>query len=226
MAAYTIPKSIAVALTQIATLPDETIQDIRTALENIPLQIRQHHIFDDSEFKVASLSEEEARSIKEALLPLYSGLAAGKMSAESYVDDVTQSLKDVERGELNWTQSEEDVSRFKARLNDLLRINSVKLIAKAHDVLLEHEQTFSSSRILSDIRPVFGENVEDLPVAAVIVHNLNIVYFKGGTRREFVLALDIKDIPSLIETLERAKSKTESLKKIISSTNMTYIDVV
>ena len=226
MATFSIPRPVIVGLTEIATLPDESFQELPSAFEGIPLRIRQHRVFDDSTFKLESVSEDEAKGIKEALLPLYSGLATGKVSVETYVNDITTSLGDTDHADLEWLHSEETVSRFKGRLIQLLSIKSLRLIATAHDVLLEHAQTFSSARILSDIRPVFGDAIEDSPEAAVIVHMLNINYFEGGQRHEFVVALDTKDVSYLMETLERAKGKTESLKAAIASTNMTYLDVV
>jgi hypothetical protein len=226
MATYSIPAAVVNGFTQIAMLSEEALQEIEAALKDVPLRIRQHHVFDDSEFKVSGISEREAKGIKEALLPLYSALAGGTVSVETYIDDITESLKEEERDELDWINSEDVVSRFKQRLLRLLSISSLQLVAKAHDVLLEHEQTFSSARILSDIRPVFAENVEDPPSAAVIVHMLNISYRKAHQRREFVLALDVKDISYLIELLERAKAKTENLKSVIASSSMTYLDVV
>lgn len=226
MAKLSIPKSVVIGLSQIATLPEESFQEIPAAFGSIPLRIRQHHIFDDSDIKLETVSEDEASAIKYALLPLYSGLATGKVSVDTYVDDITQSLKDEEHVDLEWLKSEEIVNRFKGRLVQLLNIKSPRLVAKAHEILLEHSQTFSSARVLSDIRPVFGNNVADSPEAAVIVHMLNIVYFKGGERNEFVVALDTKDIPYLMDVLERAKGKTDSLKAAIGSTNMIYLDVV
>ncbi|MDT7777666.1 MAG: hypothetical protein QOC99_178 [Acidobacteriota bacterium] len=54
---------------------------------------------------------------------------------------------------------------------------------------------------------------------------LNVVYYEGDTRKELVVALDTKDIQLLMDALKRAEAKTDSLKKIIASTRMTYIGV-
>lgn len=148
------------------------------------------------------------------------------MPASRYANDITESLKDVTGEESAWLQSEETSNRFKERLLQLLGVSTAQLIAKAHDILLEHAQTFSSARIVSDIRPVFGESVEAPPTAAVIVHMLNLVYFQAGERQEFVVALDTKDIQLLLDTLERAAKKTKSLESLIASTGMTYMEVV
>ncbi|MDQ3252968.1 MAG: hypothetical protein M3R15_03515, partial [Acidobacteriota bacterium] len=63
----------------------------------------------------------------------------------------------------HWTRSEDALNQFKQRLAQFLNVKSLQLVAKAHDVLLEHSQVFISARIVSDIRPVFGEK-NDFPM--------------------------------------------------------------
>jgi hypothetical protein len=79
---------------------------------------------------------------------------------------------------------------------------------------------------VSDIRPVFSDDVEEAPTVAVIVHMLKIVYYQAGERREFVVAMDTKDIQLLIDTCDRAAKKTKGLETVIESANMAYIEVV
>lgn len=226
MASLSIPEPIAVGLTSIATLSDESFGELLSALEGMPLKLRQHRIFDDSSLELKTISPDEAKSIKEALFPIISGQSAATTPVSEYVNSIADSLKGEGKENIKWTHSDDTFNLLKQRLAQLLSIQSLQLIAKAHDILLEHAQTFSRARIVSDVRPVFGEKIEDSPSAAVIVHMLNITYHDASGWREFVVALDTKDIQLLMDTLERAKAKTESLKSVISSTNMTYIEVV
>jgi hypothetical protein len=225
MASLSIPEPIQIGLTKIAILSDESFQELISALEHIPLKIRQHRIFDDWPLNLQTLSEQDAKNIRDALIPLYIGLVSGKAQLSTYVDDITDSLRQGRSGD-EWAQSDEVTQGLKERLTQLLSIDSLQLVAKAHDVLLEHAQTFASARIISDIRPVFRDTVEETPRAAVIVHMLNLAYRDPAGRQEFVVALDTKDIQDLMDVLERAKKKTESLSRMMASTNMTYIEVV
>ncbi|HEY0077924.1 MAG TPA: hypothetical protein VGB73_04700 [Pyrinomonadaceae bacterium] len=197
-----------------------------SALEHIPARIRQHRIFDDSTLKLKTISPEEMKGIREAILPVIASQGNIKESVSDYVDSIATSLKEDNRENVKWTDSDKTFKRFKERLTALFSIESLQLVAKAHDVLLEHARTFSRARIISDIRPVFGDKVEEPPIAAVIVHMLNIAYVDSGKRKEFVVALDTKDIQLLMDALKRAQDKTESLQSVIASTNMTYIPVV
>jgi hypothetical protein len=225
MASVTIPESVVAGFTKIATLPEESFQEIISALRNIPLSIRQYRVFDAEGFAPQGIPPEEAKIIADAVFPLYRGLSTSKVALDTYVTDLSRSLRDAKPDGAEWLSSDDDFERFRERLARVLSVDSVKLVAKAHEVLVHHGNTFSTARILSDIRPVFGENVEDSPLAAVIVHMLNVVYYEGDTRKELVVALDTKDIQLLMDALKRAEAKTDSLKKIIASTRMTYIGV-
>lgn len=226
MATISIPKPIRAGFTKLAEISDDSFRAVISAFENIPLRIRQHIIFDDAELEDQGVSADVVRAVKDAVFPLYSGLATGTVTIPGYVNDITESLREFEQDEGSWVKSEAAVDKFRERLTRLLNVNTLQTVAKAHDVLLEHDQAFSTARVLTDVRPIFGDDVESAPTAAVIVHMLNIAHYGGSDRGQFVVALDTKDIELLIEVLERAKKKTESLKSVIESSGMTYIPIV
>ncbi|HWT01915.1 MAG TPA: hypothetical protein VN256_16830 [Pyrinomonadaceae bacterium] len=225
MASFSIPKQIIAGFTLIATMPEEVFNEFVSALDNIPPKILQHRVVDISTIKLTTLSPEDTKALNDALAPLFRSMRGGDVEPAQYAKDIGDSIREDIPDEAAWAQSKEQLAQFKERLTRLLNAPSLQLIAKAHDVLLEHAQTFSSARIVSDIRPVFRDSVDDQPVAAVIVHMLNLTYFQAGERQEFVVALDTKDIQDLLDTCERAKKKTERLKAVIGSSDMTYIEV-
>jgi hypothetical protein len=226
MASLSIPSQIARGLTRIALLPEQSFRELLVAFQSVPLKIKQIGYFEDPSIEVHTISSGEMADIKEAVFPLVVGLANSTTSLPDYVDGVADSLKEGEKEDLGWAHDEELLNQFKARLSQLISVDSLRLVAKARSVLMKHAQTFSSARIVSDIRPVFGDAVEDSPVGAVIIHMLNIVYYKSGERQDFVVALDTKDIQLLFDALNRATKKTESLESVITSTSMPYIEVV
>ena len=80
-----------------------------------------------------------------------------------------------------------------------------------------------SSKVISDIRPIFGFNVNEKPKAAVIVHQLHLHYHQGDEKemhKDIYMALDNDDLQNLKETIERAQLKTKILHLMISQSNM------
>jgi hypothetical protein len=193
-----------------------------SALGVLPLKIRPNRIFDDSEFELRTISDDERRIIRDAIVPLYLARHSTSVPIPTFIEDVIQALK---REDSEWA-TDELFSHLEPRLRELLSIEKLSLITKAHDVLIEHSQTYGKARIVSDVRPVFREDLQQGVAAAVIVHMLNVTYYHAGERDEFVVALDSKDIEQLMETLQRAKEKAKLLEALISSTDTPYIEVV
>lgn len=223
MALLKIPDPVVEGLAVIAALNDESYKELLTALHQVPLKIRPNRIFDDSNFKLATISEDDTRAIRDAVASLYVARINNKeVSVSEFASDIIEALK---RTKVEWA-TEESLKEIRERLVEVLSVETISLVAKAHDVIMEHAQTYSSARVISDIRPVFGKNTQEGAEAAVIVHMLNIGYFQSGERREFVVALDTKDVKKLAETLRQAEETTKSLEAIVSSTKIPYVEVV
>jgi hypothetical protein len=225
MASLRLPEPLINGLLKLLALSDESFHELISVVESAPLSIKQHRVFDEQILSnVRTIPNDDAKSIAEATFALHIGFNATATPLETFIEDITQALKEAKPDSTDLTG--ETLERLKGRLTQILSINSAKLIAKAHEVLLEHHRTFSEARILTDIRPVFGENADAAPIGAVLVHMLKIEYRQDGDSKEFFVALDTKDIDELMKVLERAKLKTESLKTLIGSSNVTYVDIV
>jgi hypothetical protein len=222
MPSLSIPDQVIEGLKQITELQDESFNELLTELQNIPLRIRAKRIIDDSTVTLKTISPDQSDLIRDALVPLYLARVNSDVKPETFVEDISESLK--RQGE-KWLVSDEILSRFKSRLLSLLSVDRLNLVIKAHDFLTEHSHTFGRARILSDIRPVFQDK-DQKASTAVIVHMLNIVYYQAGERHEFVVALDTKDLEQLTKTLNRATEEAKSLQLIIQSANMTHIEIV
>jgi hypothetical protein len=126
--------------------------------------------------------------------------------------------------ELEFDDNEER-NLFKAHLVQLLGVRSFSVSARATDLLYEHEHTVHGPmRVLTDIRPIFETDPESDPEGAVIVHTLKISYHDGRRVKEFFIALDSEQVDELIGVLGRASLKAETLKRLLASTNVPYIE--
>jgi hypothetical protein len=208
-----LPEPFTQGLRELAALPDAAFTEFLTALKALPVEIRQHLVFPD--IPSPDLIK-DGSSIKDAVFALLLSRAQRRVPISALIDSVVQSVR------LDPPLTE----RLKERARDILQVESLDLIARAHNVLLEHSRTYSSARIVSDIRTVFGNDVTEQPDAAVVVHMMNMIYYKGGRRETFVVALDEKDIDLLIGVLERAKAKSKTLQQTITNSGVLYIPVL
>jgi hypothetical protein len=102
--------------------------------------------------------------------------------------------------------------RFDERMSRVLHCKSVQITAKALQILLDNPNTYCTARTLSEVRPVFNDELE--PQAAVILHHLKLVYHKGPDRQreELFVALDRDALEQLHRVLSRAIAKNNKLE--------------
>ncbi len=215
-----LPESLARGLRDIATLPQSSFEQFIAFLRAIPAEIKQHRVFSGSERKIPGIGEGE-ESIKGAAFSLLLSRASGHTPVDQFVTELIETLSSSPGFE------EEETRRLlSGRAAEILSIQSLDLVSRAHDVLTEHACVYSTSRILSDIRPVFGNDVTVQPLGAVLVHMLSMVYVNAGRRENVVIALDEKDVDELLSVLDRAKKKAKTLKETLLKTDVPYIEVI
>jgi hypothetical protein len=142
-----------------------------------------------------------------------------------------------ERGYLGWSDEElpdklsrsrdldlddESRARLAELLGPLLDADAIALAAKATDVLSEHENVFLSSRVLTDIRPIFPRDDSMAPAGAGLVNMLKIEFLNDAGSDSIYFALDEDDLLQFIEVLDRASRKTEALREWLHEAGMTY----
>jgi hypothetical protein len=208
---------------KLVSLSDKALEELLSVLNEIPSSLNLDTIKANTLSKISSIPESDVDEIISALDSLYYIRHESEITIEDFSGQVLQAMRDTDNREL---QLEENIrGQFKERLTKLLSGTLLDIAIKSRDVLYEQERLFGSARTLTNIRSVFGENVEDYPRAAVIVHMLKIHYIQNNEHKEFFVALDARDIDLLINELIRSQEKAETLKSTLAAANVPYIDV-
>jgi hypothetical protein len=135
------------------------------------------------------------------------------------VGDTARGLfKGPEAETVDWAKLSDDISTV------LACHESLGVTAKVLDVRREYANVFCSARILTDVRPVFGPDPTQTPLAAAIVHTVRIAHHTGDSHEDFYVALDSADLRSLRDQIERALKKEASLKGVLGATSLKYLD--
>ena len=100
----------------------------------------------------------------------------------------------------------------------------MEILAKASVIVADHDCVFLQTRVLTDVRAIFGPDPEALPSGAAVTHMLAIAYQHNGNRESFYLALSSGDIAKLVDTLNRALSKEKGLKKLLEKANVPFLE--
>ena len=135
------------------------------------------------------------------------GLSASAASAEA--------LETIRKGEKFGTPPD-GWDAFGERLERLLSDDRVLgLSAKAVSVATENPRHAHGFRVLTDARPIFGEDPAAGPLAFAIIHTLQVEHFENNQVQEWFVALDGEDLENLRDTAQRALAKERSLKNSV-----------
>jgi hypothetical protein len=167
------------------------------------------------------IATNELEEILKTLLSLCLARLQLDTSTSELADRVCAAMQESEDIDLRLLGDECD--RFKDRLTKLLDIEPLLYAAKSASVMTAHDHAFIHARTLTDVRPVFGSDVETLPKAAMIIHTLEVAYRSGRKSENFYVALDSQDVESLIATLQRALAKEARLKTILKTSGLTHL---
>jgi hypothetical protein len=212
----TIPERYIEGFKALIALSDEAFETIKVGLSNAPysssIEILSETLNNlDDEINILEIFE----SI---------GSLMSFLDDRELVNDVIQSILTVSLDEE--LINEDQASQFGKRIEYLLNNRQLYLASKSEDLIFNYSNKYFSSRIVSDIRPVFNMDISEDPSACLIIHNLNIHYQSQDEpfHKDILVSLNSDDLNELIKVLERAQKKDLSIKKMISKNGMKIIE--
>ncbi len=219
--AINIPKSIRKDITLLASLSPETFAEVEAALQAMPILINPQ----DLDAYCTTSTTTKPRELHEIARAGIS-LAGGRLSTDL---DIPQFVAEVVAASADWEEFGDKPELQKTlaeRVGILLSIDSVSMGAKAAIILHETPRHVIGTRILTDVRPIFGEGEITAPITSLIAHTLRIEYHEGGEIKSFFASLDRADIDKLKAQSDRALAKEVALKSTLGSAGINYTDSV
>jgi hypothetical protein len=217
-----IPERYKPGFIVLAGLSASSYQEFLTAVKSAPntfATTRELDVWISSEVK--GIPPGDIAKLIESVISIHRLLSRFPAGAQKLAAEVTEAAAD---GIDNFRVA--DGVDFAGRLAELLAADSFNILSlKAKELQLQAERLFCEARVLTDVRPVFGEKAGDPPTAMVVIHTLKIVFHEALTHKEFYLALDAEDIASLKKTLERAEDKARSLKALLDTNGLRSINL-
>lgn len=212
-----IPNQHLLGIMRIQELTATEFQGLLEKLKEAEPSVARSRFVEREAIDIPGLSTSDATNSINALLWLASGQNQLQLGIDQFAEAVSQSE--------NLTLDPDERKALAERLSQLLSIKPLRLTWKALDVLTQNERTFMEARILTDMRPIFGDDVSDPPDIVVILHTLKIRYRTGRRTEDLFLALDNNDIKELREVLDRAEMKAETLKSSLQTAGLAYLEV-
>ena len=144
------------------------------------------------------------------------------LDGKGFVDQITQalprdttSLWDAANNNL-WEQYSKQIADALESLND---DHPLFVSSKATSLANTHQNLLLSSRLLTDVRPVFDDAGTKI-LEMVISHTLALNIHDGRSERQLItITLDMEDILSLKEQCERAERKARIVANKLTGLN-------
>jgi hypothetical protein len=205
-------------LAKLRGLSEQTANSLLSAIKLAAGKANVDSLTDFELPEISNLSPTDADLIIRTVDSLYHVRAFAEIGLEEFVVDVCDSLESDE--ETSFFESESALEEFRRRLTDFLGIAEVNRAAKSTVLRYEQERPVHDVRILTDARPIFGDDATAAPEAAVILHTLKIAYHFAGRLEELFFSLDERDLEELKKAVHRAELKAINLASVLSNAEM------
>lgn len=144
-------------------------------------------------------------------------------STQSYVDSLTKCLTALptdmwdDQDRAGWQNIQEDIIRL------LSSGSPISVSAKGAELLVDQALILCSTRIITDMRPIFNDSADDVS-GILTFHTLALRCHEGSSaHRNIYVALDDKDLANLREQIERAESKEKCLRQRLAGGGYTVV---
>lgn len=132
------------------------------------------------------------------------------------VDSLAEEIAKIYSEKIDLT--EDKLNKLINRLQNIFNsAGQFKITFKAINLLLDNDNIYRNSRILTDLRFVFDNDIADKSNCAVVIHRLKIEYQSNEDNKFFYFSLDNKDLLDLKEQIDRAVKKEKSIMENHSS---------
>jgi hypothetical protein len=156
-------------------------------------------------------TREEFGTFISLLEPLYDAHKETQLPLDEFVSEFTSSLDEAKIPIPN----KED---FEQLLRKLLAENkNYQLTEKLSDLVREGDRIFSTTRIVTDIRPMVDDEDDGSILGLIVVHQLRISFVENNERKSSYFLLNRTDLEELEKAIVRAKNKESTFKKAFTS---------
>ena len=219
--ALEVPNHYIPMLNSIRTLSVPAAEELVGVLSSAKITASSGEMRDRIAAQVSLIPKDELGKITDVLYAMYHVREFSELNRNSFLKELVDSVREHADPPI----SDEELPTIRQRFKELLNIPTLETISKAITLQREGERIFCDVRIISDIRPIFGDDVKSRPVAATIGHALRIDYHEGLEHKEFFVSLDEYDLNELEEVVKRAKEKADTLTKLLSDSGIPRLGI-
>jgi hypothetical protein len=224
--ALRVPPESHLLIQSFLDLPDERIQAVLDGLKKAGSKFNVYDLAREVSVR-AKVPRRMADGLVQLLAGLYTARERQDISLEAFLDDeVGPGIKNDLVAQADKANAKEEIEARWTKFRQFLKValaleGTVGTAAKTGRVMTEHERIFVDARILTDVRPIFHQDLSEKPNAAVLVHMLRITTRDIFAKQQAeYFALDSNDIRLMKQLLDRAIKKEETLTSLMKGSGV------
>lgn len=219
MAKYFIPDVFKKGFQYLIELDKDSIKQVGARMSEFPVGKNPHDFYEFMKsLRIAHIDE-----ISKTIFSFANLLLDKKGSHRAIAEGLLNAYK-VDAGEDDQLAERND-EIIESLTYIFEQSKSIKLSYKGLSLLLDVPAIYRTSSIITDIRLIFNEDIEEQNRTAVITQQLKVVYSDSSSEKTFYLSLDKMDLEELKEQIERALQKEAIMRKDYSETFSFLIQV-
>lgn len=138
----------------------------------------------------------------------------GLVEKEENVDQLSVDLSKSFVEQYKEDLADSDVKNLENNLLKLLtNVNSLQKTINSRRSLSDNESLLRKTKMITDIRILFQDDLSDKNRDGLIIHKLHIEYNQNFESKEIYFTLDIKDLNRLKSQIEKAIDKDQILRE-------------
>jgi hypothetical protein len=211
-----VPVPYRESLTALAQMPEDTAARLIDALAALETYSPVSRI---QEATADALGEGAGPAERQMVLPL---LALRAQYRQTSLEEIAVRVSESTALELDAAAR----ANLRSRAEAILATPVYTTTSVATDLQTQNPRNYQSARIVTDLRPVFHDDLDAQPSGAVIVETLQVqTWTRDGGSEVIFVAMDETDLKQLKSTVERALRKTETLKVFLREKDLAYFEL-
>jgi len=210
MSKINIPETVLPGFSSIASFSKEAMNKLVEYLQSIPIKANFEEF---GKFLSADLDVKAPKEVVKTILSFSELLSEPNADYNLLAKDLSESYKEISK------ENDEVEERLKSNLLEIFENSKrLKLSLKANRLIKENDNSFKDAKIVTDIRLVFDEELDNKKRNAFVVHRLHVRFRKANEINDVYLSLDMEELKDLKSEIERAIKKEEIIKKDYNDT--------
>jgi hypothetical protein len=213
---FEIPKEDVAAVSTLKAMPNVSVDAFVNALKSIPPSTDIRGMARGIAKRLPLIPIKDLEGVLDTLFGLYYIRELSGVPPQTFLQDFMEGVQKVPE----LAVPKQEVPKLRAKFEKLLNIDAFTILSKAKRLQRDGERLYCDAKILSDIRPVFGNKPTNRPVGAVVSHTLRVTYHEGADLKDFHIILDSIDLEMLGDVIGRAYAKDKTLRDLLRNAKL------